>query len=326
MPRNIITSSFKNIPRGFLFVAMLFVLTECFLYANRAELTDDYWNKFLINESELIKLEDDFDYLVIGNSLQKSGIDPGQVGDGLLNLGLPGSKPMEHYLLLKRYLENQEPPKVLFLYVDPENVRDSLLVILRYFVNVPEFASIFRDLTWRERGCFLMRYWVSLDERKVGLTKRDEYYYSNKTFIEEMIRNRGFMPAPRSEVILEPDHFAETSDRDQQNVAITEKDMAYLDKLMKLASDNNIKVVFLGFLVPKELHDIFEESGFNKECLIFRKVLEHKYPDADFVADPILYLDNAYFGDRSHLNEAGTAAYSRYFKTQAFEPYSTGVE
>lgn len=312
MPKNITISSFKP-PKGLLITAALILATEWFLYANRAELAHDYWNKFLINEHALIDMRSDYEYIIIGNSLQKTGIEPVEVNDGLLNMGLPGGKPLEQYVLFKRYLEKHAPPKTLFLYLDPENMRDSLLVILRYFINFPEFLEIFGDLTWRERGCFVMRYWVSLDERKVGLIRRDVYAGSNSDFVKVLLTNRGFMPAPRSDRRLEDDHFAKTSERYQKDISFSTRDLKYLDKIMALAAEKNVKVVFLGFLVPKELDAILLRTGFSRSYLSFWGSLREKYRGAGFVADPILYLDNGYFGDRSHLNKDGAGVYTGYF-------------
>ncbi len=312
--RTIITSSFKKFPSGFLIAFALFLLTECFIYTNRAELIEDYWNKFLINEHVLLEQSTDFDYLIMGDSIQKTGIKSTRINEKILNLGLPGGKPMSLYLLLKRYLKKHKPPKAIFLYIGPENPHDSAFVILRYFVDIPEFISIWPDLTWKERQVFITRYLASLDMRKVGLTARDKYPYSNKIFVENMIKNRGFMPAPKADKIIKNGYFVYHKKRIQNKIMITERDMKYLDKLVELASSKNIKIVFLGFLLPKELYGIFEKTGFNKSYLKFFDSLKRRYPEASFVTPPILYLENRYFCDPFHTNREGSDIYTEYFK------------
>ena len=319
MRKNIIISNFKKIPAAILITAVLVLATEWFLYANRPALINDYWNKFLINEHELIDMKKDYPCLIMGDSVQKTGIDPSLISEDILNLGLPGAKPMGQYLMLKRYLEKHKPPKVIFLYADPENPRDSLFVILRYFVNVPEFISIWGDLTWEERRVFIMRYWVSLDERKVALVKRPGYPESNETFVAAMKKNQGYMPSPASEKAIGDDYFKEHKERYQSGFSFSARDMKYLHKFIKLASSKNIKVVFLGFLAPKELHDILEESGFNADYFFFIKVLKRIYPNALFANNPIFYLDNKYFGDMSHLNKEGSKVYTEYLKKLFYE-------
>lgn len=321
MSGNITTSNFKKIPIALLIALILVIASEALIYSNRAELITDFWNKFLINEQNLIGGQKNFDYLIVGDSIQKTGIDPKLVSDKLLNLGLPGGKPMSLYLLLERYLKNHEPPKVIFLYVDPEDPHDSLYVILRYFVAIPEFFSVWKDLSWRERLVFLMRYWASLDLRKVGLTIRDKYPYSNKIFLNELLKNRGFMPSPRSHMAITENHFRVTRERVNDAVSISDKDMEYLDKFMKLAASKNIKIVFLGFLMPKELLAIMELTGFNAKYKEFFESLKARYPEADFVSEPILYLDNGYFGDPSHLNSKGAMLFTDYFKKEVFDRY-----
>ena len=318
MSKNITISSFKNIPKGLLIAAALFLLTECFVYLNRSELTKDYWNKFLINEHVLLEAPGDYDYLIMGDSIQKTGIQPLLVDEKCLSLGLPGGKPMSLYLMLERYLKGHKAPKAIFLYVDPEDQHDSPYVILRYFVNIPEFVSVWKDLTPKERQVFITRYLATLDLRKVKLTRRDDYIGSNENFIKDMKANHGYMPLPHSGVAISEDYFRKDRTRYQAGVSISRTDLKYLDKFMKLASSKNIKVVFLGFLVPEGLYDILEATGFNKNYRAFYASLGFLYTEAYSVKDPIYSMDNKYFGDMSHLNNEGSELFSGYFKDEIF--------
>ena len=324
MSRDTTISNSKSSPGGFLIVAALFILTEALVYSHRPDLVDDFWNKFIINEHRLVELKTDYDYLIMGNSIQKTGIDPTQVSDKILNLGLPGSKPQGLYLLLKRYLSGHKPPKTIFLYVDPEDPRDSMFVVLRYFVNIPEFISIWKDLSWGERRCFIFRYWASLDLRRVGFVIRDKYPGGNADFVAAMKKNKGYMPSPRSETSISDDHFAKTNDRYAGTVSLTKKDAAYLDRFVKLAASNNIKIVLLGIVMPKELYDMLDKSGFNRDWFLFFEVMKRRaYPNVHFVDDPILFMENRYFGDMSHMNREGSKLYTEYFKNRVFRDGSS---
>ena len=320
MSKNITISSFKNIPKGLFIAVALFLLTECFVYSNRAELTKDYWNKFLLNEHTLLDSPGDYDYLIMGDSIQKTGIQPLLVDEKMLNLGLPGGKPMSLYIMLKRYLENHRPPKVIFLYIDPEDSRDSLNVILRYFVKIPEFISIWKDLTPKERQIFMTRYLATLDLRKVNLTQRDDYPYDNETFVKGMKKNHGYLPSPQSGISISEDYFVNNRARCRSGISLSRNDMKYLGKFMKLAASKNTKIVFLGFLLPRELYDILEKTGFNKEYRAFYEKLQKIYPEWSYVKEPIYYMDNKYFGDKSHLNREGSEIYTDYFKNEIFRP------
>ncbi len=318
--------SSNRAPKAFLAAVLLFIAAETLLYINRADFVDDFWNKFIINEHVLTEIPKDYDYLIIGDSIQKTGIEANKISGGLLNLGLPGGKPMSLYLLLERYLKKHNPPKAIFLYVDPEPALDSTYVILRYFVQIPEFISIWKDLTWEERRVFIMRYWASLDLRKVGLSKRDVYKGTNRSFVERLKSNQGYMPSPRSEISLSKDFFLTNKQRSQYKISINENDMKYLDKFMALARSKNIKVVFLGFFMPKELYGILENTGFNSNYRAFYNGLKKRYPHAYFVKKPMLYIDNKYFGDHSHVNNKGADIYTRYFKSRVMEPVISKME
>lgn len=322
MPNNTTTFNSKTLTAALVTVLVLFFATELLLYANRPALTKDYWNKFIINERELLREKRDYDYIILGDSIQKTGIDPAMVSDDILALGMPGGKPLSLYLELKSYLSEHRPPKALFLYIDPENPRDSLYVILRYFVTIPEFIFIWKDLTWKERNIFFGRYFTSLDLRKVGLAVRNIYPYDNATFVRDLIKNRGYMPLPTASQALSDDYFFKHTERYQKEVDFTAVDLEYLNKIAELAASKNIKIVFLGFAVPKQLYAILEMTGFNANYRVFYDRLKRRYPDALYVKEPILYVDNKYFGDMSHFNKDGVEVYSTYFKNQVLYPVS----
>ena len=320
MRNNTIIFSFKNLPVAFVVLLILFIITEAFIYSERANFIKDFWNKFLINENELLKVKENYDYAIIGDSIQKTGINPLEVDRDLINLGLPGGKPMSLFLLLNRYLKTHKPPKVIFLYIDPEDPRDSLYVILRFFVNIPEFVSIWKDLTWEERKIFFMKYWASLDIRKTSIVIRDLYPYSNRVFLNALIKNRGYMPSPRADHSISSAYFMENGDRVIKDIYITDKDIKYLNKIMELAKSKNIKIVFLGFVVPRELYIIMSKTGFNKKYVKFFEELKSRYPGTHSVKEPILYIENQYFGDPSHVNKEGSKIYTEYFKNSIFIP------
>ncbi len=314
MPDNITTSNFKKPPKGFVLVLILILLTEGVLYAARAGLITDYWNKFLINEYSLLEQKKSYDYLILGNSIQKTGIDASEIAGDVLNLGLPGAKPMGHYLMLKRYLKKHAAPKVIFWYPDPEDPRDSFFVILRYFVNPAEFFEIFGDLTWEERKVFLGRYFASLDHRKVGLTVRDKYEGSNEDFIRAMKRNQGYMPLPQAAQSIPEDYFLKNRERVQQKVSLDTRDLSYIKKLTALAKKHNIRLVVIGMVLPRQLHSLLEDNGFLGDYRGFLNQLKEEHPEIGLDPNPAMFLDTHYFGDPSHVNAEGSRLYTEYFK------------
>ncbi len=324
--KNTTIFSSNKLPAACVAALLLLILTEALIYVNRPLFIKDYWNKFLINEHSLIDQKRDYDYLIIGDSIQKTGIDPLKVDNDLLSLGLPGGKPMSQYLLLDRYLKTHKPPKAIFLYIDPEAPMDSLFVILRYFVSIPEAITIWRDLKWSEKQIYLMKFWASLDLRKTGLIKRAEYSGTNTKFLDTMIANRGYMPIPDADKSIGDDYFKNHKDRYQRAISFSKNDLKYLDKLTALAESKKIRVVFIGFVLPKELHDILEISGFNKSYWAFFKYLQVRYKKAYFVKQNIMFLDNKYFGDQAHVNNEGSEIYTEYFKNKIFMPMKAAIE
>ncbi|MDD5040746.1 MAG: hypothetical protein PHY34_06420 [Patescibacteria group bacterium] len=300
---------------------MLFLVTEVLLYSNRADLVSDHWNKFIINEATLLDTGHNYDYIVMGDSVQKTGIIVNDVSDSMVLLTLPGGKPMGLYYLFRRYLYGHTPPKAVFVYVDPFNPRDSFNVILRYFVSVPEFLDMFRDLTWKEKGVFAGRYFASLDLRKVDLVRRETYPGTNRELIDVMRANNGHMPSPTAKTVLSKDFFDTNKDRLQARADVRPRDMKYLARFMELAEEHDVDVVFMGIVLPKGLHSKLFDMGFNEDYVAFYERLRSMYPNAYFVDDPVIYMDNGYFGDHTHLNSEGSAIFTEYFKNNIFLPY-----
>lgn len=307
-------------------MAALFLVTEFFLNIIRPQFVIIFWNKFVANERALMDMPRDFDYLLIGNSIQKTGIDPTKVSDNILSLGLPGGKPASFYLLLSRYLKRHEPPKAIFLSLDPEDVAQSMHIILVYFVTFGEYRTLWRDLTWDERIHFLLKYWVSLDERIVSAPLRECYFKPNKTFKTDLIRNHGYMPLPNDALSIEDDYFAKSGKRPEKRISMESRDFVYLDKFIALARANNIKIILMGTILPKELYEIGQASGFNRDWLVFLASIKEEYPDAEMAEPPILVLDNKYFADMSHVNKEGRAVYTEYFKNKVFTPFDKRIK
>ena len=87
----------------------------------------------------------------------------------------------------------------------------------------------------------------------------------------------------------------------------------------------HVKIILLGNILPKELHDIAEKTGYNLQWVAFLDVLVKRYPDIELVQEPILFLENKYFADMSHVNREGRAIYTTYFKNRVFIPFTESL-
>jgi len=317
---NITTSVFKKIPAGLLVAALLVVSMESYFYANRRHFVKDYWNKFIINEQALVDAPRDYPYVILGNSTQKTGIRASETGPELLCLGLPGGKPMAHYLLLCRYLQKHPAPKTLFLFVDPGNETDSLLVILRYFVNVKEFAMLWPDLSWEERRVFLGKYFSTIDLRKVSLTRRAEYPGTNANFVESLLKNHGWMPAPPFPEKITPDYFATHPRWVPDKMHFSDRDEKYLRKIMGLAKDRGIEVILLPALVPEELARLPQGAAFLAQYDFLRKKIVSDFPGIPPPGEPSYILPNSYFADPQHVGAEGSKLFTADFARGFLDP------
>ena len=315
MRSNIFTTAIKKAPAFFLAATLIFA-TEAFVYANRPALVRDYWNKFLIDEPALLENPGSYSQVLLGNSTQKTGVRAAEIGPDFLALGLAGAKPMAHYLLFERYLKKHPAPKTMYLFIDGEDQADSLLVILRYFADLPEFLSVWRDLSWKERSVFLSKYFATLDFRKVSLRRRTEYSGSDQEFRQKMTENQGFMPAPDYPVDITDDYYELTGHRTDAKIVFDGRDDKYLGKLLTLARAKGTRVVLVPMLVPQGLMPHLMESGFAAKYGELLDGVKKRFPETTMPRELFVVMPNSYFEDPDHLNEQGSVMLTEYFRSK----------
>lgn len=300
-------------PTAFIAAALLVLCTEIWVYAHRADLMDDYWNKFLINEKWAIA-QPPTPYVVMGNSMQKTGLDPRLISDELTLLGVPGAKPLGLEMLLRRYLEHHPAPATIYLYIDPEDTLEQTSVILRYFATVQDALRVWGELSPSERRAFIGRYFATMDMRILSRDRsRPRFIGHNDYFIGFMLDGRGYMPAPDAERTLRPDYFRRHPWRVQVGYSFPDRERRALDRVLKLARERGIRVVLLSSIIPRTVAEAWKNNGFIDRYKRLREDLSVQYPDLRWEGPAVVAYPDGLFGDYGHLNRSGVRFYSSRF-------------
>lgn len=312
-----------GIPLTFAAVLLIVAMSEAGAYRDRAEWIRDYWNRFTLSEPRLIESPGEFRYLLLGNSIQKTGIRPAELDPEFLSLGLPGAKPLSHYFLLKRYLAGHAAPERIFLYLDPFDERLNFQLVLRYFFNDAEFGEARPDLNREERDAYFSRVIAMIDRRQEWRLKfRPKAEGSYDDFVRSLIANRGYMPAATSSQKLDATNFDPSDPGFDQSIRFSFKprDWKYLDKLLALCRENDIRVRIGELVFPAELQARAAENGFLRDYDGFWDELKRKYPWVEFAPSALVAAPKERFGDIEHLNAEGSRWYTRYFFQEVLEP------
>lgn len=310
-------------PVTFLAAVLLIGISEAGAYRTRAEWIRDYWNRFVLSEPWLLEIPGDFKYLLLGNSIQKTGLLPTEIHESFLSLGLPGAKPISHYFLLQRYLDRHAPPQVLFLYLDPFEEQLNFNLVLRYFFNSQEYREALPDLNREEREAYLSQFIAAIDRRQEWQLKfRPKAGGSFEDFTRKLTANRGYMPAVGDADRMTAEDFDKTdaSVRAHIRFSFKDRDWKYLDKILSLCREKDIRVRIGEVAFPLTAREWAIQSGFMKEYQAFLAEIRGKYPWVEVTQTPLMAVPEEQFGDVEHLNREGAERYTRFFKEEIFEP------
>lgn len=254
------------------------------------------------------------DIVIIGNSRAKSGFIPNEIKDSSsINLGVGGSSPIIGFYTLKRYLENNKPPKVVVLsysadfLIDPAEyfwqggVKTKFLDFNEIF-SVLEKARELKDCMPFEKsggGCEKIDvYKYFLDLRNFGeelttinITLRR--YRTNKQILIELDESKGHFYYGREKAAN--GNFSEVSLKD---FSVSPLVSYYLHEIASLAKQHGIIVAM--YAMPINIHSFQHlNSRFLQNYNNFYDTLQTQY---GIVALNKLYaMPNEAFGDHSHL-------------------------
>ncbi len=283
-----------------------------------------------LNKMELINSKFDYKNLIIGDSRTIAGIDPQILGKSYYNLGLSGGTPVEGYFTLKKILENENKIDTILVSYGPFHLQWSDTFWerqLKYnFYEFKDINEIFYDLNteqvkfWKEDVekldssilyFVLKAYLIKLrfpifyrNELKNSLLLRGE---NNKKVYREIKNNKGQYLFGEKEFSHDLNYEAEMNSFEAKLIFINS-----LDKIFSLAANNDIQVVYINPPFNKSSYNKLNKTYIEDYNNSLQK-LKIKFSEVIFSSDIMYYEDN-FFGDASHLNEKGKIKFSEEIK------------
>lgn len=269
------------------------------------------------------------DVLILGDSRTMGGLDPTRMpGAEVRSLALGGTTSIEAFFLLETWLDRHPAPALLVLGFAPYHLalHDTFWerTVKFAFLSEAQYAALLRDAL--ALGDPVLGPPAEL-ERELADRSRFARYAGglrNPVDFASEILSSGFLRgtsnrAVRAEVELDRGHFVfgrgERADRLAEEAGFETFESSplldrYLERLLRLAASRGVPVRWFTLPVNQPSFAAIRpayRAGF--EAWLARWPAVH--PDFA-VMQPLWWLPNDHFGDRSHLNPRGVAEASRH--------------
>ena len=261
----------------------------------------------------------DADTLIIGDSRAKSSVLPGELHDGVYNIGIGGCTPVEMYYAVKNYIDHNGAPERAIIIFAPYHMCDIDnwdQTLYFNFLSAGELMEAYtKALTTNDtivarhgRLAEMAGYKLRLPSRYLaqmydaGLVGNKE---ENLARFDSIRKDLGYL------------EFGSAAGDDNENYEVHHEEfdsdelvIFYYEKLVDLLSDNNVKVLITQAPVneasAEAMHQEFTE-GFEA----YMKELEYRrrYYNLTVESDIPVY-PNEFYGDANHLNHRGAERYT----------------
>lgn len=281
------------------------------------------------SKMEVMETNNTFNNLIIGDSRVIAGVNPDALGPNYYNLALGGGTPMEGYYSLKRMLKAGKRIDTIIVSYAPIHFEQSEMFWDRQvkynFYDLDEIDEIFSELNteneifWAYEGdknfkesdksALMTRayktYFKFPTELRTELSKSFLLRgYTNYNVYKEIKSRRGCFDFGRA------DFSNDLNVEAKRTVFLPKKVLlASLDKMLALAINNQIVVMYASLPMNQtSFHALSEEyrNGVERMDVLIKK----KHPEVQFINPALVYYDDIYFGDASHLNKKGRERFS----------------
>ncbi len=310
-----------------LFFIFFTVYITCFIYIKYCPIYYNSENNWRWNylTSVLNKKLDITDsskkYLFLGESRLNAGIDMLHI-DSAWSMAYEGSTAIENFYILKKYLQQYQKPETIFLSISPrffcdilcfwENaVRNELIenqdfdeiYNASYFLN----DTILKDIPQLKFLLYRLKY--------IPFYQAD--IYNNRVFFAKNINTQmqTWMQTHRGQR-EHPDLKDSCDELNYESKMLYFKPSPtidhYFNKILSLCSEKDIFLFF--FAMPMNENSF---AALNKDFIEqYKNYMQHyqkKYNNFE-ISDSLYFYENIFFGDNSHLNEAGKIFFTNNFK------------
>ena len=289
----------KFIIKTLVYIICFFLVFSCIFLSVR------YFSKF--------DIDDEKSMLIVGHSHPEHAFNDSLISK-LYNYAHSGEAYFYTYHKAKKVIEQNQQIKIVFIgfsnnQINKEEMDDWTWGSMYLSLRLPQYAPFLEInecfmLFGNNKECFINTLPLVLNNNnnliKDGFHSNISggYLYSTRDKTDSLI------------IALKNKEKDIISERDSINYKLSDINIIYLSKLIKLCTENNIKP----YLVRCPLHEKCSEySSKYKNEPIFQRILSTRFADVEFLDFSKYPLHNSEFGDFSHLNYRGAKKFSIWF-------------
>jgi len=265
---------------------------------------------------------DNPDVVFLGDSRVLAGVYPRAISPSAISLSLTATAPFANYFLLRTYLRNHLPPRVVVIAFAPENLYQASMDpgIVYWNLDLAEGIDVLatsvklKDKPWRYPNgrmdslgdtckdfCDLLLYKIFYPPYYPGFfaNEIDRCKQFNEYHLKGQQESRGFI------------QFGTANGCSALNRAAGENEtrysplvLHYVDETLALCKQRNIPVIFTTMPFSETSYGHLSAAYIRAYARVMQ-AFQEKYPAFD-IHTQINVLPDRYFGDPSHVNFEGT--------------------
>ncbi|RZJ29436.1 MAG: hypothetical protein EOO48_07505 [Flavobacterium sp.] len=263
--------------------------------------------KMVLKRGDFFRLKPDTEYLILGHSQPECGINDSLISHAQ-NFSQGGESYFYTYLKLQKLLEANPKVKTVFISYANNQVNTRMDKWIwgneNMYANYPKYSFMMDSHDYR----------VLLAHNPQEVLKSETKLV--KDFLGFMVKNRtdylrdrnwgGYLYINRSKVdsLLKTDYLEK--ERKAIKLKFSRKNIEYLQKIVALCKQKNVRIIFLRMPVRPDLPFLKNE----KQFLAVKRILFNDIEFIDFKNFPAAHDE---VGDFDHLNHVGARRFSLFF-------------
>lgn len=268
----------------------------------------------VLNNPKYWKLPTNKDYIVLGHSHPECAFNDTLIS-GLVNLGKSGESYFYTYLKAKKIIPNNKTLKAVFIEFGNSNIgrgMDSWIWDDKHIQqNFPRYFSLldYSDFKILAENNFK----AILNCPPSRFIKEIGYTYMSSLILRKNFRSNtrfggyNYLKANKVELLVK-DEMSSNRDNNIIEKDISEINIKYLQKIVELCNENNIKAFLIRSPVHSKYFSIYNEVDFNR-------VLKAYFQNTEFIDFASFPLQNNEYRDFGHLNYQGAHKFSIWFNS-----------
>ena len=297
---------------------MFFFLAKMMpLYYLNPDTLGAYWN----NVFTYTKQSEDYDVVILGDSMAAQSFMPELLSDSTVNLSLAGSTPVEGYYTLENYLKHNDVPTDVFCCYMDYHLEDTEFTwdvsnIVRKFSlgqsyeiykamkmsGVDEIGAVTKDEYWND----VLQYTFYLPSKysvSVVNTFTENRYEANQKLFNQITYRAGRYCTMTNDIFGTDGYY-------YTDFEVSPFKDYYYQKIVQLCAENNIKLHIVK--LPLSGYNAFSDEYIDKVNAYYDNLLgDNENMEFDWFSEPYYY---EWYWDYYHMNQHGSKAFSLTLK------------